>query len=62
MPYPFSIGGVIHLLFFAAEDPSNPQHFIKQMLRSLTAISVIVVLTQTYMTERIYHANVLYDR
>ena len=62
VPYPFSIGGVIHMLFFAAEDPSNPKHFIKQMLRSLTVISVIVVLTQTYITESMYHASVLYDR
>lgn len=33
VPYPFSIGGAVHFLFFAAEDPHNPDHFVRQMMR-----------------------------
>jgi hypothetical protein len=62
IPYPFSLGGFLHILFFAAEDPYNPAHFVRQMMRSVTVLSVMVLLSQTWLLETSYSATALYQR
>ncbi len=62
IPYPFSLGGLIHALFFSAEDPFKPAHFVQQIMRSVTVLSVMVLLTQTWLLETGYSASALYQR
>jgi hypothetical protein len=62
IPYPCSLGGAIHLLFFAAEDPYNPADFVRQIMRSVTVLSVLVLLIHTWLLESIYSASSLYQR
>ncbi len=62
IPYPFSVGGFLHIFFFAAEDPYDPAHFVRQMMRSVTVLSVMVLLSQTWLLETSYSATALYQR
>eukprot|EP00286_Rhodomonas_abbreviata_P027341 CAMPEP_0181311360 /NCGR_PEP_ID=MMETSP1101-20121128/13092_1 /TAXON_ID=46948 /ORGANISM="Rhodomonas abbreviata, Strain Caron Lab Isolate" /LENGTH=392 /DNA_ID=CAMNT_0023418079 /DNA_START=182 /DNA_END=1357 /DNA_ORIENTATION=- len=60
IPYPFSVGGLIHHLFFAADDPFDPDQTVTQIMRSLLALSLFTVVLQTSVAEWLYHADALF--
>lgn len=60
IPYPCSIGGLIHFLFFAAENPFDTEQVVFQMMRSLLVLSIFGLFLQTTVQEWLYHADALY--
>ncbi|EKX52087.1 hypothetical protein GUITHDRAFT_101990 [Guillardia theta CCMP2712] len=60
-PYPLSLGGLVHFLFFNAEDPFDPEQAIVQIMRSIMFLSLIVLVVQTSVVGRIFHSKAIYE-
>ena len=58
-PHPCSLGGLLHVCFFSAKDPFDPDECTAQVLRSLTVLSVVVLLIQSSLLEWMFHADAL---
>lgn len=61
VPYPLSMGGALHLLFFNVDDQFDSGQVVQQVLRSTMILSIAVLLIQTSIMDWMFGADALFS-